>query len=160
MHESPARCPLSLIFRNGQAVRYTLSGARMNPNSKLNELHHKLLPPAIFTPQDVEEFAALWFKARRDPSGQDHRLMNAVLDRCVARFKERAEVEQEKFRGSLVTFRNLYGFLSQILPYFGEGLERLYAFVRNLISRLPLPGDGAKLTLDGDVALSFGVCNR
>ena len=39
---------------------------------------------AIFTPQDVMDFAIVWFKARRDPSGQDHKLMNAVLDRCVA----------------------------------------------------------------------------
>ena len=129
-------------------------GENVDPQ-KLNELHHKLLQPAIFTPQDVMEFAAIWFKARRDPSGQDHRLMNAVLDRCVACFKEREDVEQEDFRGLLITFRNLYGFLSQILPYFDEELERLYAFVRNLISKLPLPGDGAKFTLDDDVALKF-----
>ncbi len=129
-------------------------GENVDPQ-KLNELHNKLLMPAIFTPQDVAEFAGIWFKARRDPSGQDHRLMNAVLDRCVARFKERAETEREDFRGLLVTFRNLYGFLSQILPYFDEELERLYAFVRNLIAKLPQPGDGAKFTLDDDVALKF-----
>lgn len=122
---------------------------------KLNELHHKLLQPAIFTPQDVTEFAAVWFKARRDPSGMDHRLMNAILDRCVARFKEHAEAEQEEFRGLLTVFRNLYGFLSQILPYFDEELERLYAFVRNLGPKLPPPGDGVKFTLDDDVALKF-----
>ncbi|GAB0114796.1 type I restriction endonuclease subunit R [Acidisoma sp. C75] len=122
---------------------------------KLNELHHKLLQPAIFTPQDVTEFAAVWFKARRDPSGQDHRLMNAILDRCVDRFNEREEAEQEEFRGLLTAFRNLYGFLSQILPYFDEELERLYAFLRNLAPKLPPPGDGSKFTLDDDVALKF-----
>jgi type I restriction enzyme R subunit len=122
---------------------------------KLNELHHKLLQPTIFTPQDVTDFAAVWFKARRDPSGQDHKQMNAILDRCVARFEEREEPEQEEFRGLLTAFRNLYGFLSQILPYFDEELERLYAFARNLASKLPRPGDGAKFTLDDDVALKF-----
>ncbi|NVN05738.1 type I restriction endonuclease subunit R [Asaia spathodeae] len=122
---------------------------------KLNELHHKLLQPAIFTPQDVIDFAAVWFKARRDPSGQDHKQMNAILDRCVARFEEREEAEQEEFRGLLTAFRNLYGFLSQILPYFDEELERLYAFVRNLGPKLPQQGDGAKFTLDDDVALKF-----
>jgi type I restriction enzyme R subunit len=122
---------------------------------KLNELHHKLLQPAIFTPPDVHDFAAVWFKARRDPSGQDHRQMNAVLDRCVARFGEREEAVQDEFRGLLTAFRNLYGFLSQILPYFDEELERVYAFVRNLGPKLPPPGDGAKFTLDDDVALKF-----
>jgi type I restriction enzyme R subunit len=106
---------------------------------KLNELHHKLLQAAICTPEDVADFAAVWFKGRRDPSGQDHKQMNAVLDRCVARFKERDEEAQEAFRGVLTAFRNLYGFLSQILPYFDEELERLYAFVRNLGPKLPPP---------------------
>ena len=132
----------------------TPMGENADPQ-KLNELHHKLLQPAIFTPQDVKDFAAVWFKGRRDPSGQDHKLMNAVLDRCVNRFNEHAEVEQEEFRGLLTTFRNLYAFLSQILPYFDQELEQLYAFVRNLISKLPLPGNGAKFTLDDDVALKF-----
>lgn len=122
---------------------------------KLNELHHKLLQAAIFTPQDVTDFAAVWFKAIRDPSGQDHKQMNAVLDRCVARFKERDEVAQEAFRGVLTAFRNLYGFLTQILPYFDVELERLYAFVRNLSPKLPPPGDGVRFTLDDEVALKF-----
>lgn len=60
-----------------------------------------------------------------------------------------------RFRGLLITFRNLCGFLSQILPYFDEELERLYAFMRNLISKLSRPRDGAKFTLDDDVALKF-----
>lgn len=132
----------------------TPMGENADPQ-KLNELHHKLLQPAVFTPGDVKDFAAVWFKGRRDPSGQDHRLMNAVLDRCVARFIEREEPEQEEFRGQLTAFRNLYGFLSQILPYFDSDLEQLYAFLRNLAPKLPPPGDGAKFTLDDDVALKF-----
>lgn len=122
---------------------------------KLNELHHKLLQAAIFTPQDVPDFAAVWFKAKRNPSGQDHKMMNAVLDRSVVRFKEQDEEAQESFRGLLTAFRNLYGFLSQILPYFDEELERLYAFVRNLGPKLPPPGDGMQFTLDDEVALKF-----
>jgi type I restriction enzyme R subunit len=152
-----------LDFRNEEedifaAFRPYYEATPMGENAdpqKLNELHHKLLLPAIFTPQDVTDFAAVWFKARRDPSGQDHRQMNMILDRCVARFGERAEAEQEEFRGLLTAFRNLYGFLSQILPWFDEELERLYAFVRNLGAKLPPPGDGRRFTLDDDVALKF-----
>ena len=81
--------------------------------------------------------------------------MNAILDRYVARFEEREEAEQEEFRGLLTAFRNLYGFLSQILPYFDEELERLYAFVRNLAPKLPSRVTAQKFTLDDDVALKF-----
>ena len=152
-----------LDFRNEEAdifqsfkpyYQATPVGENVDPQ-KLNELHHKLLQFAIFTPQDILDFALVWFKSRRDPSGQDHKLMNAVLDRCVQRFKEREEKVQEEFRGLLTTFRNLYGFLSQILPYFDEQLEQLYAFIRSLGPKLPQPGDGSRFTLDDDVALKF-----
>jgi type I restriction enzyme R subunit len=122
---------------------------------KLNELHHKLLQPAIFTPADVGEFAAVWFKPRRDPSGHDHKLMNAVLDRSVDRFQKTDEKARDEFRGQLKAFCNLYSFLSQIMPYFDEELERLYAFLRNLSAKLPLPGDGTKFALGDDVALKY-----
>ena len=137
-----------------QYYETTPVGENADPQ-KLNELHHQLLQPAIFTPEDVTDFAAVWFKPRRDPSGQDHKSMNAILDRCVERFKTHEEAEQEEFRGLLTAFRNLYGFLSQILPYFDGELERLYAFVRHLGSKLPLPGDGKKFTIDDEVALKF-----
>lgn len=129
-------------------------GENVDPQ-KLNELHHKLLQPAIFTPDDVSDFASIWFKGKRDPSGQDHRLMNAVLDRCVTRFEDAEEVTQNEFRGQVTAFSNLYAFLSQIMPYYDEGLEQLYAFLRNLAPKLPSAGDGSKFTLDDDVALKF-----
>ncbi len=122
---------------------------------KLNELNHKLLQPAVFTPDDIRAFSEIWFKARRDHSGQDHRIMNAILDRCVDRFEKLEEAVQDEFRGQLTAFRNLYSFLSQIMPYFDAGLEQLYAFLRNLSPKLPQPGDGSKFTLDDDVALKF-----
>lgn len=122
---------------------------------QLNDLHHRLLQAAVFTPQDVTDFAAVWFKGRRDPTGQDHKLMNAILDRCTDRFLLVGEDTQEEFRGLLTAFRNLYGFLSQILPYFDEELERLYAFARNLLTKLPRHGDGGKFSIDDEVALKF-----
>lgn len=129
-------------------------GENADPQN-LNDLHHKLLQPAVFTPDDVRAFSEVWFKARRDHSGQDHRLMNAILDASVERFNDLDEPVQDEFRGQLTAFRNLYSFLSQIMPYFDEGLEQLFAFLRNLSSKLPLPGNGTKFTLDDDVALKF-----
>lgn len=81
--------------------------------------------------------------------------MNAILDRCVENFKEADEPLREEFRGQLTAYRNLYGFLSQIIPYQDTELEKLYTFVRNLISKLPPPGDGSQFVLDDEVALKF-----
>src|SRR5690606_26755748 len=68
---------------------------------------------------------------------------------------EKEEAEQDEFRGQLTAYRNLYAFLSQIIPYQDSELEKLYAFVRNLIAKLPPPGDGQGFALDGEVALQY-----
>ena len=122
---------------------------------RLSELQHRLLEWTIFTPADVTGFAAVWYRAKRDHSVTDHRQLNAILDAVVQRFQDRAEDEQEEFRGQLTAYRNLYAFLSQIIPYQDTDLECLYAFVRNLLAKLPPPGDGQAFVLDDEVTLRF-----
>lgn len=122
---------------------------------RLSELQHKLLEWAIFAPADVDAFAEVWYRPKREHSASDHRVMNALLDAVVHRFGEREEHEQEEFRGQLTAYRNLYAFLSQIIPYQDSELEKLYAFVRNLIAKLPPPGDGQAFVLDDEVALRY-----
>ena len=122
---------------------------------RLSQLQHHLLEWAIFTPADVTAFAEVWYRGKRDHSVGDHRVMNAVLDAIVQRFQDREEEEREQFRGQLKAYRNLYAFLSQIIPYQDSELERLYAFVRNLLAKLPPPGDGQAFVLDDEVALRF-----
>lgn len=122
---------------------------------RLSELQHRLLEWAIFTPADVTAFAEVWYRRKRDHSASDHRVMNAVLDAVVQRFQERKESEREEFRGQLTAYRNLYAFLSQIIPYQDTDLERLYSFVRNLLAKLPPPGDGQAFVLDDEVALRY-----
>lgn len=129
-------------------------GDNADPQS-LSDLQHKLLQWAIFSPDDVNAFAEVWYRPKRDPSATDHRLMNATLDKVVGRFMDKEESEQDEFRGQLTAFRNLYAFLSQIIPYQDTELEKLYTFVRNLMSKLPPPGDGRAFALDDDVALRY-----
>lgn len=129
-------------------------GENADPH-RLSELQHKLLEWAIFAPDDVNAFAEVWYRRKREHSATDHRLMNSVLDAVLQRFLHREEAEQEEFRGQLTAYRNLYAFLSQIIPYQDSDLEKLYAFVRNLISKLPSPGDGQAFALDDEIALRF-----
>ena len=152
-----------LDFRNEEADIYaafkpyyeaTPIGDNADPH-KLDELHHQLLSQAIFTRDDVIAFSQVWFKGRRDHTGQDHKLMSAVIDQCVERFTAADEAAQLEFRGRMTAFVGLYAFLSQILPYFDEELEQLYAFLRKLGAKLPSVGDGSKFTLDDEVSLKY-----
>ncbi len=122
---------------------------------RLYALQHELLGPAIFAPADLDAFAEVWYRPKRDHSAKDHREMSAVLDAVVERFQAREEAEQGAFRGHLTAYRNLYAFLSQVIPYQDSDLEKLYTFVRNLLAKLPPPGDGQPFRLDDEVALRF-----
>jgi len=129
-------------------------GENADPH-RLSELQHHLLEWAIFTAADVSAFAAIWYRPKRDHSARDHQAMHAVLDAVVRRFEDREDEDREQFRGQLTAYRNLYAFLSQIIPYQDSDLERLYAFVRNLLAKLPARGDGQAFVLDDEVALRF-----
>lgn len=52
--------------------------------------------------------------------------MNACLDPAVVRFKQLEEDAREEFRGWLTAYRNLYSFLSHIIPFQDSDLEKLY----------------------------------
>ncbi|MYB05008.1 MAG: type I restriction endonuclease subunit R [Gemmatimonadetes bacterium] len=121
----------------------------------LSQLQHALLEWAIFAPADVHGFAEVWYRGKRNHSAGDHRVMNALLDAVVQRFLDREEKDREQFRSQLNAYRSLYAFLSQIIPYQDSDLERLYAFVRSLLAKLPPPGDGHAFVLDDEVALRF-----
>ena len=129
-------------------------GENADPH-RLSELQHKLVEWAIFAPDEVDAFAEVWYHRKREHSATDHKAMNAILDVVVERFRKKEENEREEFRGQLTAYRNLYAFLSQIIPYIDPELEKLYTFVRRLITKLPPPGDGKPLALDDEVALRF-----
>ena len=91
-------------------------------------------------------------------SPNDHQLMNAALDPCVARFKELQQErpeEAELWRGKLFAFCSLYSFLSQIIPYQDTDLERLYVFLRHLVTKLPKRGAGPAYQFDDEVRLEY-----
>lgn len=121
---------------------------------QLNGLQHKILEAGIVTPDDVAAFAEVWYRRRRDHTKSDHGTMNAILDRMVERFKELDEDAREQYRGILTAFRNLYGFLSQVIPYQDSDLEKLYSLVRNLLTKLPQDEED-RFELDDEVTLKY-----
>ena len=84
--------------------------------------------------------------------------MNAALDPAVSRFTVRQkdnEEEAELWRGKVQALLNLYGFLSQVIPYQDSDLERLYVFLRHLAAKLPRRKSGAAYQFDDEVRLEY-----
>jgi type I restriction enzyme R subunit len=81
--------------------------------------------------------------------------MNACIDPAVNRFNQLDEETQEEFRKVLVAYRNLYSFLSQVIPFQDSDLEKLYSYIRFLLSKLPKGPRGPVYHFDDEVALKY-----
>ena len=84
--------------------------------------------------------------------------MNAALDPAAARFAARLDEDEEAaevWRGKAQAFRNLYAFLSQVIPYQDSDLERLYVYLRHLSAKLPRRRSGPAYRFDDEVRLEY-----
>ena len=121
----------------------------------LYRLHHQIEETGLVHSDEVERFCAVYFKPRRKETVHDHAAMNGVLDAAVERFKALDETAQDETKALLVNFRNLYGFLSQVIPYQDSDLEQLYTYLRFLLTKLPRREGGGPLHLEEEVELQY-----
>ena len=135
----------------------SVMGEQVDPD-KLYEVKAELDASGIYLPTEVVEFARVFFAPKRRQSPGDHKTMNAILDQAVARFVQMQNTEEEEaelWRGKLQAFRNLYGFLSQVIPYQDSDLEKLFTYLRHLALKLPRRKSGPGYQFDEEVELDY-----
>jgi type I restriction enzyme R subunit len=135
----------------------SVMGEQVDPD-RLYEVKAELDASGIYLHTEVTEFARVFFAPKRRQSPGDHRAMNAILDQAVARFaglQNAQEEEAELWRGKLQAFRNLYGFLSQVIPYQDSDLEKLFTYLRHLALKLPKRRTGPGYQFDEEVELDY-----
>ena len=143
------------------AFKVYYEGAEMGDEvdpARMYAVKGELDASGVYLDEEVERFCAVYFKPRQRQSVQDHRTMNAALDPAVSRFaamRRDDEEQAELWRGKVRAFRNLYAFLSQVIPYQDSDLERLYVFLRHLAAKLPRRGSGPAYQFDDDVRLEY-----
>jgi len=132
-------------------------GEEVDP-ARLYQVKGELDGSGIYLAEEAERFCAVYFKPRQRQSALDHQAMNAALDPGVSRFRvmqQNAEEEAELWRGKIQSFLNLYGFLSQVIPYQDSDLEKLYVFLRYLATKLPRRKRGPAYQFDDEVRLEY-----
>lgn len=132
-------------------------GEQVDPD-RLYEVKAELDAAGIYLQTEVAEFARVFFAPKRRQSPGDHKTMNAILDQAVARFVQLQNTEEEEaelWRGKLRAFRNLYGFLSQVIPYQDSDLEKLFTYLRHLALKLPKSKSGPGYQFDEEVELDY-----
>jgi type I restriction enzyme R subunit len=120
----------------------------------LYALQAKLDEARVYHRDEVEQFAKVFFQPKAAQTPGDHAKMNAILDPPVGRFQKLGGNEREEVRNTLVAYRSLYGLLSQVIPFQDSEMEKLYAFVRFLLGKLP-KDRGPVYDFDDDVALKY-----
>ena len=132
-------------------------GEQVDP-AHMYQLKGELDAAGIYISEEVARFCDVYFMPKQRQSAMDHQAMNAALDPAVSRFAVRQredENETELWRGKTQDYRNLYSFLSQVIPYQDSDLERLYVFLRHLAAKLPRRKSGPAYQFDDDVRLEY-----
>ena len=132
-------------------------GDEVDPN-RMYAIKAELDASGVYLGEEVARFCAVYFKPKQRQTVQDHQAMNAALDPAVSRFEvlqKNEEDEAELWRGKARAFRNLYGFLSQVIPYQDSDLEKLYVFIRHLAAKLPRRQQGPGYQFDDEVRLEY-----
>lgn len=135
----------------------SVMGEEVDPD-RLYEIKAELDEAGIYLHSEVDDFTQIFFAPKRRQSPSDHKKMNAILDQAVHRYKElhnKEEEEAELWRGKTQAFRNLYSFLSQVIPYQDSDLEKLYTYLRHLALKLPKRNTGPSYQFDEEVELDY-----
>jgi type I restriction enzyme R subunit len=144
-----------------EAFKTYYEGAEMGEEvdpARMYQLKAELDASGVYLTEERDRFCQVYFKPKQRQSAADHQAMNAALDPAVSRFSARQrenEDEAELWRGKLQAYRNLYGFLSQVIPYQDSDLEKLYVFLRHLGAKLPRRRGGPTYQFDDDVRLEY-----
>ncbi|AUS99970.1 restriction endonuclease subunit R [Nostoc sp. CENA543] len=122
---------------------------------QLNDLSYQLYEWQLFSQDDVNQWCEIWFRPKTSLTGSEHKKLNTLLDPIIENYQALQDPQKEQFKTQLTSFRNLYLFLAQIIPYQDSELEKLYAYGRFLLKKLPRSTEAPKIDLSGDIELKF-----
>jgi type I restriction enzyme R subunit len=122
---------------------------------QLYDLQHKLDNGRIWTDEELESFARVFYKPKAKLTAKEHEEVHRYLDPARDRWSQWDDEDaRDQWRRQLEAFVRLYSFLSQILPFTDRDLEIRYSFGRLLLTRLP-SDHRDPIDLTGDVALEY-----
>lgn len=120
----------------------------------LYDIQSELDKTGVYLQEEVEEFANLFFKTKKQKTSKDASVMNHFIDVGVERFKKLYEPVKEEFNSQAAKFIRLYAFILQITSLQDVSLHKLYIYLSYLLRKLP-KGKSTAVNLADDVALEY-----
>jgi type I restriction enzyme R subunit len=113
--------------------RTTILSEETDPN-KLNDLKLALDAAQVYTPEQVEQFVALFL------AGAERDKLDPILDACVVAYKDTLDEDQQvDFKGKAKAFCRTYDFLASIVPGTNASWEKLSILLNLLVPNCPRP---------------------
>lgn len=131
----------------------------------VNDLWYQLKGYGIYTDEEVEDFAVLFYKDKKTAS-QDAK-MNNIIDKAVERYcilreednghdgETNYEKKADEFKKKASKYITFYNFLLQIYPLKNLNLLRLQIYLVALLKKLPKDGGSNRLDLDDILSLDY-----
>lgn len=117
----------------------------------LYDLRGRMLALGILKEEEIKAASDAYFAV--DPAKRLLKAIYSNIDPVLVRFAELSDDEQAEFRDALDQFIRAYSFLSQVMPFTDEALERLYVYGKALAACLPSQATGS-LDIGKDVVLT------
>ena len=142
-HPKKKECFVLDFQNNAEAVtfafqdyfRTTVLAEETDPN-KLHDLKAALDAAQVYSPEQVERFAALFL------SSASREELDPLLDACAEVYKAHLNEDQQvDFKGKAKAFCRTYDFLASVLPSSHPAWERLSILLNLLLRKLPAPKD-------------------
>jgi type I restriction enzyme R subunit len=117
----------------------------------LYDLRARMLAVGILMDDEIEAASDAYFAV--DPAKRLLKVIYSNIDPVLVRFTELGLDDQTEFRDALDQFIRAYSFLSQVMLFTDESLERLYVYGKALVACLPSQATGS-FELGKDIVLT------
>lgn len=146
---------------------YELTSIKENSDpNHLYDLKSHIDASQIIWQSEVDNFCNVYFKSKKSLTVSEQGKLYSYVDPAVERFKQLpkeqskdnvigTEITQEDLKNTLQVFTRTYSFLTQIMPFTDVDLEKLFAYTRYLIKKLPRTRENEKFKLGDEVSLEY-----
>ena len=120
------------------------------------DVKHTLDDYRIYTEQEIENFAKIFFKASVKQTDLDFGRLSPYLDPAVDRYNAlKTDEERKEFKLALRKFTRLYSFICHIVRLEDASLHKFNAYAKCLLRKLPADDKNKTPNLDNDVTLQY-----
>lgn len=121
--------------------------------NNLLELQKEIMDLEVILQDDLDRFYELFFSNPINEMSKDLGLLFGALESVMERFGSKDEGDQDLFKNKIVKFYKWYSFLTRLVKFSDENLEKLFTIIKFIIVKRILPTSDMEGIYPGDLSL-------